>query len=77
LFKEPYRLCKNDYETEGGATAQQRAVEPFMNEMNESSVIDDIYSPAEEMNCFHENRSYTSIYEYMFLLTAREQFQIK
>jgi hypothetical protein len=35
-FKEYYRLCKNDYETEEEAGAQQRAVEPFKNEwMNE------------------------------------------
>jgi hypothetical protein len=34
--KESYRLCKNDYKTEEEATAQQRAVEPLMNEcMNE------------------------------------------
>jgi hypothetical protein len=34
--KESYRLCKNDYETEDEARAQQRAVEPLTNErMNE------------------------------------------
>jgi hypothetical protein len=30
--KESYRLCKKDYETEEEAGAQQRAVEPVMNE---------------------------------------------
>jgi hypothetical protein len=30
--KEPYRLRKNDYGTEAEAKAQQRAVEPLMNE---------------------------------------------
>jgi hypothetical protein len=30
--KESYRLCKNDYGTEEKASAQQRAVEPLMNE---------------------------------------------
>jgi hypothetical protein len=30
--KESYRLCKNDYETEEEARAQQRAVERLMNE---------------------------------------------
>jgi hypothetical protein len=35
--KESYRLCKKDYETEEEVGAQQRAVEPLMNEikMNE------------------------------------------
>jgi hypothetical protein len=33
LSKEPYRLCKKKgYETEEEARAQQRAVEPLMNE---------------------------------------------
>jgi hypothetical protein len=30
LSKESYRLCKKDYETEEEATAQQRAVEPYI-----------------------------------------------
>jgi hypothetical protein len=30
--KEPYLLCKKDYETEEEAKAQQRAVESLMNE---------------------------------------------
>jgi hypothetical protein len=30
-FKESYRLCKKDYETEEEARAQQRAAEPWMN----------------------------------------------
>jgi hypothetical protein len=30
--KESYRLCKNDYEAEGEARAQQRALEPLMDE---------------------------------------------
>jgi hypothetical protein len=29
---ESYRLCKKDYETEETASAQQRAIEPLMNE---------------------------------------------
>jgi hypothetical protein len=33
-FKETYSLCKNDYETEEEATAQQRAVEPLMARMD-------------------------------------------
>jgi hypothetical protein len=33
--KEPYRLCKKDCETEEETRAQQRAVDPLMNEMNE------------------------------------------
>jgi hypothetical protein len=31
-FKESYRLCKKDYKTEEETRAQQRAVEPLMNE---------------------------------------------
>jgi hypothetical protein len=32
--KESYRLCKNDYETDEEAWAQQRVVEPLMMMMN-------------------------------------------
>jgi hypothetical protein len=32
LSKESHRLCKNDYETEEEARAQQQAAEPFINE---------------------------------------------
>jgi hypothetical protein len=31
--KESYRLCKKNYETEEVAWAQQRAVQPLMNEL--------------------------------------------
>jgi hypothetical protein len=38
-YKESYRLCKNDYETDEEASAQQKAVEPLMNEMLHKSGI--------------------------------------
>jgi hypothetical protein len=37
--KESYRLCKNDYETEEEARSQQRAVEPFIMMMMNSSPL--------------------------------------
>jgi hypothetical protein len=37
--KEPYRLCKKDYESEEEARAKKRAVEPLMNEMNERKSV--------------------------------------
>jgi hypothetical protein len=30
---ESYRMCKEDYETEEEARAQQRAIEPLVNEL--------------------------------------------
>jgi hypothetical protein len=37
--KESYRLCKKEYGTEEEARAQQRAVEPLMNEKMKELII--------------------------------------
>jgi hypothetical protein len=38
--KESYHICKKDYETEEDATAQQRAVEPLMIELNSELILE-------------------------------------
>jgi hypothetical protein len=42
-------------------------------------VTDDNYSEVQEINCYHENRSHTSVYGYArtFFLIPREQVSLK
>jgi hypothetical protein len=40
--KEPYRLCKKDYETEEEARVQESAVESLKNEMNSNLLIPNV-----------------------------------